>query len=39
MGATGLFVALALAMYLTRNVDWYALGGKPTNALAPTANT
>lgn len=26
MGAIGLFVTLALAMYLTRNVDWYALG-------------
>lgn len=31
MGAIGLFVVLALAMYLTRNVDWHALGGKPAN--------
>jgi inner membrane protein len=29
MGAIGLFVTLALAMYLTRNVDWYALGARP----------
>ncbi len=26
IGSTGLFLALALAMYLTRHVDWYALG-------------
>ncbi len=29
MGAVGLFVTLAIAMYLTRKVDWYALGAKP----------
>lgn len=28
MGAIGLFVTLALAMYLTRNVDWYGFGTK-----------
>lgn len=33
MGAVGLFVALAIAMYATRKVDWYALGAKP---LQPT---
>ena len=30
VGSAGLFVALALAMYLTRGVDWYGLGrGRP----------
>jgi inner membrane protein len=38
MGAVGLFVVLALAMYLTRNVDWYALGAKPANGPAPAAS-
>jgi len=42
MGSIGLFVILALAMYLTRNVDWYALGSKPAggeaNGAAPAAS-
>ncbi len=28
VGSVGLFLALALAMYLTRNVDWYGLGDR-----------
>jgi len=29
MGSLGLFVALAVTMYLTRSVDWYHLTGEP----------
>jgi inner membrane protein len=29
LGSIGLFIILALVMYLTRNLDWYAL--KPVN--------
>jgi inner membrane protein len=28
LGSVGLFVALATAMYVTRNVDWYEVGRK-----------
>jgi inner membrane protein len=28
-GSIGLFVILALVMYATRRVDWYAVGSKP----------
>jgi inner membrane protein len=28
MGSGGLLIALALVMYLTRRIDWYALGGE-----------
>ena len=29
LGTSGLFVILAAVMYLTRNLDWYALGRRP----------
>lgn len=29
VGSIGLFLALAMVMYLTRNIDWYALSGGP----------
>jgi inner membrane protein len=28
-GALGLWVALAVIMFLTRRIDWYAQGGPP----------
>jgi inner membrane protein len=30
-GALGLWVALAVIMYLTRRIDWYAQGGSLPN--------
>ena len=33
-GATMLFVVLATIMFVTRKIDWYALGGKAPNPLA-----
>ena len=32
VGSIGLFVALALTMYLSRNIDWYAAGGRIASA-------
>jgi inner membrane protein len=29
LGSVGLFIVLALVMYLTRNINWYTLGKKP----------
>jgi inner membrane protein len=34
LGTGGLFVILAAVMYLTRNLDWYALGGRPVAEVA-----
>jgi inner membrane protein len=31
-GALGLWVALAIVMFLTRRIDWYAQGGPPGNS-------
>lgn len=28
LGSFGIFIVLALLMYATRNVDWYAIGEK-----------
>jgi inner membrane protein len=33
LGSIGLFVILAIVMYITRNIDWFAIG-KP--AVEPT---
>jgi inner membrane protein len=35
VGSVGLFAALAVAMVLTRRVDWYALGRRATEPSAP----
>jgi inner membrane protein len=32
LGSVGLFAALAAAMYVTRNVDWYEVGPKSLRA-------
>ena len=37
VGATASFAAVAVAMYITRNVDWYGSG--PTPAFASAAPT
>jgi inner membrane protein len=34
-GTVGLFVALGLVMYATRNVDWFSIGQRIDNAVRP----
>ncbi len=34
-GTVGLFVALGLVMYATRNVDWFSIGQRMDNAVRP----
>jgi inner membrane protein len=34
LGTGGLFVILAAVMYLTRNLDWYAIGRRPVTEVA-----
>ncbi|TAE27274.1 MAG: cell envelope integrity protein CreD [Candidatus Kapaibacterium sp.] len=38
LGSCGLFVILGLVMYITRNIDWFAIGGKPDDAVAEASN-
>lgn len=35
IGALASFLAIAMTMYLTRNMDWYAVGAKPSDNAAP----
>ena len=37
-GTVGLFVALGLVMYATRNVDWFSIGQRIDNAVRPEPN-
>ncbi|HEY2891642.1 MAG TPA: inner membrane CreD family protein, partial [Dongiaceae bacterium] len=37
-GTIGLFVALGLVMYATRNVDWFSVGQHIDNAVRPEPN-
>jgi inner membrane protein len=38
LGSVGLFVVLAVVMYLTREVDWYGIGSRrPAESTQPTA--
>jgi inner membrane protein len=37
-GTIGLFVALGLVMYATRNVDWFSIGQRIDNAVRPEPN-
>lgn len=34
MGSVGLFVVLAIIMFLSRKIDWYAVSGRPDQGLA-----
>jgi inner membrane protein len=36
LGSIGLLISLALAMYLTRGIDWFGMGKPKTGELAPT---
>jgi inner membrane protein len=38
-GSIGLFVALILVMYATRNVDWFKIGAVLPERAAPAAGT
>jgi inner membrane protein len=38
VGAVASFVAVAAAMYITRNVDWYGMGGGAAMAPAPASS-
>jgi inner membrane protein len=36
IGSVGLFAILAAIMYVTRRVDWYAVGGRPPASSGPS---